>query len=49
MNNDLEIGYVIEINGNKVVIETNSNANDLTYFTMVLYIKVLGLDSILVF
>ena len=32
MNNDLEIGYVIEINGNKVVIETNSNANDLTYF-----------------
>lgn len=32
MNNDLEIGYVIEINGNKVVIETNNNANDLTYF-----------------
>ena len=32
MNEEMEIGLVVEIEGNSVIVETNQFSNDLTYF-----------------
>lgn len=32
MNFEMQIGYVIEIQGKNIIIETNHQSNDLTYF-----------------